>query len=202
MLDCRSLDFQLLPVPSQVRLMVCNTMVRHEHASGGYNTRRRECEEGLRALQRVLPEIRALRDVTVNELEKYRDRLSPVIYKRVRHVVTENERVKMAASALQAAEMARLGELMADSHRSLRDDYEVSTPELDLMVELAVGQNGVYGSRMTGGGFGGCTINLVDSAHAREVQQRLEQIYEAKTGLKPTILICEASDGAGAVAET
>jgi galactokinase len=202
MLDCRSLDFQLLPVPSQVRLMVCNTMVRHEHASGGYNTRRRECEEGLRALQRVLPEIRALRDVTVNELEKYRDRLSPVIYKRVRHVVTENERVKMAASALQAAEMARLGELMADSHRSLRDDYEVSTPELDLMVELAIRQNGVYGARMTGGGFGGCTINFVDSAHAREVQQRLEQNYQAKTGLKPTILICEASDGAGTVAET
>lgn len=202
MLDCRSLDFQLLPVPSQVRLMVCNTMVRHEHASGGYNTRRRECEEGLQGLKQALPAIRALRDVTVNELEKYRDRLSPVIYKRVRHVVTENERVKMAASALQAAEMARLGELMADSHRSLRDDYEVSTPELDLMVELAVGQNGVYGARMTGGGFGGCTINLVDSAHAREVQQRLEQNYEAKTGLKPTILICEASDGAGTVAET
>ena len=202
MLDCRSLDFQLLPVPSQVRPMVCNTMVRHEHASGGYNTRRRECEEGLRALQQVLPDIRALRDVTIDELEQHRSRLTPLIYKRVRHVVTENDRVKMAASALQATEMARFGELMADSHRSLRDDYEVSTPELDLMVELAVGQNGVYGSRMTGGGFGGCTINLVDSAHAREVQQRLEQIYEAKTGLKPTILICEASDGAGAVAET
>ena len=202
MLDCRSLDFQLLPLPGDVRLMVCNTMVRHEHASGGYNTRQGECQEGLRALQQALPEIRALRDVTIDELEQHRSRLSPLIYKRIRHVVTENERVKMAASALQAADMAKLGELMADSHRSLRDDYEVSTPELDLMVELARDQKDVYGARMTGGGFGGCTINLVHSARAGEVQQRLEQNYEAKTGLSPTIIICEASDGAGAVAET
>jgi galactokinase len=187
-------------VPSQVRLMVCNTMVRHEHASGGYNTRQGECQEGLRALQQVLPEIRALRDVSVDELERHRSRLSPVIYKRVRHVVTENERVKMAASALQAADMAKLGELMADSHRSLRDDYEVSTPDLDLMVELASDQKGVYAARMTGGGFGGCTINLVHSGRAEEVQQRLEQNYETRTGLKPTILVCEASDGAGPVA--
>ena len=202
MLDCRSLDFQLLPLPGDVRLMVCNTMVRHDHASGGYNTRQGECQEGLRALQQALPEIRALRDVTIDELEQHRSRLSPLIYKRIRHVVTENERVKMAASALQAADMAKLGELMADSHRSLRDDYEVSTPELDLMVELARDQKDVYGARMTGGGFGGCTINLVHSARAGEVQQRLEQNYEAKTGLSPTIIICEASDGAGAVAET
>ena len=202
MLDCRSLDFQLLPLPGDVRLMVCNTMVRHEHASGGYNTRQGECQEGLRALQQALPEIRALRDVTIDELEQHRSRLSPLIYKRIRHVVTENERVKMAASALQAADMAKLGDLMADSHRSLRDDYEVSTPELDLMLELARDQKDVYGARMTGGGFGGCTINLVHSARAGEVQQRLEQNYEAKTGLSPTILICEASDGAGAVAET
>jgi galactokinase len=202
MLDCRSFDFQFLPVPSQVRLMVCNTMVRHEHASGGYNTRQGECQEGLRALQQVLPEIRALRDVSINELEQHRGRLSPVIYKRVRHVITENERVKMAASALQAADMAKLGELMADSHRSLRDDYEVSTPELDLMVELARDQKHVYSARMTGGGFGGCTITLVHSDRAEEVQQRLVKLYEATTGLSPTILISEASDGAGAVAET
>jgi len=202
MLDCRSLDFQLLPVPSQVRLMVCNTMVRHEHASGGYNARRRECEEGLQMLTQVLTGIRALRDVTVDELEQHRHRLSPVIYRRVRHVVTENERVKMAASALQAADIAKLGKLMADSHRSLRDDYEVSTPELDLMVALARDQNNVYGARMTGGGFGGCTVNLVHSDRAEEVQQRLVQLYEAKTGLRPTIIICQAADGAGAVAET
>jgi galactokinase len=202
MLDCRSLAFQLLPMPSRVRLMVCNTMVRHEHASGGYNKRQGECQEGLCALQLALPEIRALRDVTVDELERHRSRLSPVIYKRVRHVVTENDRVQEAATALTAGDLAQFGELMADSHRSLRDDYEVSTPELDLMVELARDQKDVYGARMTGGGFGGCTVNLVHSGRAGEVQQRLAQLYEAKTGLKPTIIICEASDGAGALAET
>jgi galactokinase len=98
--------------------------------------------------------------------------------------------------------MEEFGRFMADSHRSLRDNYEVSTPELDLMVQLASGQDGVYGARMTGGGFGGCTINLVDSGHAEEVQRRLAQNYEGQTRLRPTILICEASDGAGAVAET
>ena len=202
MLDCRSLDFQLVPIPAHVRLMVCNTMVKHEHATGGYNTRRRECEEGLHGLAQVLPGIHALRDVTRDELEKHRACLSPIVYKRVRHVVKENDRVKEAASALETGDMSTFGKLMADSHRSLRDDYEVSTPELDLMVEMATGQEGVYGARMTGGGFGGSTINLVDAAHATEVQQRLEQNYESKTGLKPTILICEASDGAGAVGES
>ncbi len=201
MLDCRSLEFQLLPIPPDVRLMVCNTMVKHEHASGGYNTRRRECEEGVRALAEVLPGIRALRDVTLDEVEKHRERLNPVIYKRVRHVVSENERVKKAARVLQAGDVAAFGRLMADSHRSLRDDYEVSTAELDLMVELASGHTGVYGSRMTGGGFGGCTINLVDVDHAEEVRQKLERDYEGKTGVKPVIFICEASDGAGAVVD-
>jgi galactokinase len=201
MLDCRSLDFQLLPIPPQVRMMVCNTMVRHEHASSGYNTRRNECEVGFRALSEALPGICALRDVTVDDLENHFDRLSDVIYKRVRHVVTENYRVKRAAIALETGDIAEFGRLMADSHRSLRDDYEVSTLELDLMVELSNGQDGVYGARMTGGGFGGCTINLVEAAHAQDVQQRLEQGYEARTGLRPTISICETSDGAGAVSE-
>lgn len=201
MLDCRSLDFQLLPLPGHVRLMACNTMVRHEHASSGYNTRRHECEDSFRALAAVLPGIRALRDVTLDDLENHSNRLSDVIYKRVRHVVTENDRVKKSASALKTGDIAEFGRLMADSHRSLRDDYEVSTSELDLMVELANCQKGVYGARMTGGGFGGCTINLVDAAHAQEVQQTLEQDYEARTGLSPTILICEASHGAGTVPE-
>ena len=199
MLDCRSLAFDLLAIPSHVRLMVCNTMVKHEHASGGYNTRRRECEEGFRALAQVLPGIRALRDVTSDDVETYAGRLDPVVYRRVRHVVTENDRVKKAARALEMGDVAAFGRLMAGSHRSLRDDYEVSTPELDLMVELAGGQEGVYGARMTGGGFGGCTINLVDAAHAEEVQRSLVQNYEEKTGMKPTIFLCEASDGAGVV---
>jgi galactokinase len=201
LLDCRSLDSQLFPIPRHVRLMLCNTMVRHAHASGGYNTRRHECEDGFRALTAVLPGIRALRDVTLDDLEDHSGHLSDVIYKRVRHVVTENDRVKRAATALETGDIAEVGRLMADSHRSLRDDYGVSASELDLMVELANDQEGVYGARMTGGGFGGCTINLVEAAHAQEVQRRLELDYQARTGLSPTILICEASDGAGAVPE-
>jgi galactokinase len=201
MLDCRSLDFKLLPIPPHVRLMVCNTMVSHEHASSGYNTRRKECEDGFRVLAEVLPGIRALRDVNVDDLENHSNFLSDVIYKRVRHVVTENDRVKRAAIALETVDIAEFGRLMADSHRSLRDDYEVSTPELDLMVELARGEGGVRGARITGGGFGGCTINLVEAAHAPEIQRKIEQDYEARTGLRPTILICEASDGAGAMPE-
>jgi galactokinase len=201
MLDCRSLDFELLPIPPHIRLMVCNTMVRHEHASSGYNTRRHECEVGFRTLSEALPGICALRDVNLDDLENHSHHLSDVIYKRVRHVVTENDRVKKAATALEMGDIAEFGRLMADSHRSLRNDFEVSTLELDLMVELSNGQKGVYGARMTGGGFGGCTINLVEAAHAQEVQQRLEQRYEARTGLRPTILICETSDGAGAVSE-
>jgi len=201
MLDCRSLDFELLPIPPHIRLMVCNTMVRHEHASSGYNTRRHECEVGFRTLSEALPGICALRDVTLDDLENHSHHLSDVIYKRVRHVVTENDRVKKAATALEMGDIAEFGRLMADSHRSLRNDFEVSTLELDLMVELSNGQEGVYGARMTGGGFGGCTINLVEAAHAQEVQQRLEQRYGARTGLRPTILICETSDGAGAVSE-
>ena len=202
MLDCRSLEFELLPIPSDVRVMVCNTMVKHEHASGEYNTRRRECEEGVRTLAEVLPGIRALRDVTVDKLEKHRERLNPVIYKRVRHVVSENQRVKKAARLLKAGDVTAFGQLMVDSHRSLRDDYEVSIAELDLMVELASRQTGVYGARMTGGGFGGSTINLVDADHTEEVRQKLEKDYQEKTGIKPVILICEASDGAAAVAES
>jgi galactokinase len=116
--------------------------------------------------------------------------------------VTENDRVRKAATTLETGDIAEFGRLMADSHRSLRDDYEVSTPELDLMVDLALGDKGVYGARMTGGGFGGCTINLVDAAHVDEVRQRIEHNYEAKTGVKPAILICEASEGAGVVADT
>ena len=200
-LNCRSLDFQILALPSHVKLLVCNTMVRHEHATSGYNTRRQECEEGLRSLSTVLPGIRALRDVSIEALEKHSDRLSPLVYKRVRHVVTENDRVNQAASALQNADLSQFGRLMAESHRSLRDDYEVSSPELDLMVELANAREGVYGTRMTGGGFGGSTVILVDAAHAEDMQRSLAQQYEAKTGLKPEILICEASDGAGPVAE-
>jgi galactokinase len=199
MLDCRSLEMKMLPVPANVALVICNTMVKHELGASEYNTRRSECEEAVRALKKALPAIHALRDVTVAQLESHRQLLEPVIFKRARHVITENERVLRAAEALRSAAMVKLGPLMAESHRSLRDDFQVSCPELDKMVEVAAGRRGVIGSRMTGGGFGGCTINLVAAADARDFQQKVSAVYAGATGLRPDIFICNASQGAEAM---
>ena len=196
MLDCRSLEYKLLPLPPPVRLVVCNTMVKHALASSEYNTRRAQCEEGVKYLAQFIPNVTALRDVTYEQLEQYGRDLPDVIYRRCRHVITENARVLSAADALDQGELNRFGELMAESHRSLRDDYEVSSSELDLMVELATKVEGVYGARMTGGGFGGCTINLLNSDHVENFKRVVAEGYEQGTGLKPEIYICEASKGA------
>jgi galactokinase len=161
LLDCRSLDYRLLPLPHEVSLVICNTMVKHELASGEYNARRAECEEGVRRLSCFLPHVRALRDVSLSDLERYAASLPATIYKRCRHVVTENERVTDAARSLERGDLPAFGKLTHDSHRSLRDDYQVSCSQLDLLVDLAGESPGVLGARMTGGGFGGCTINLV-----------------------------------------
>ena len=199
LLDCRSLEFQFVTLPPRTHLVICNTMVRHELAASEYNARRAECEEGVRRLGEVLPGIRALRDVTLAQLEEKRHHLNHTIYRRCRHIITENGRVCQAASAFQRGEVGKLRQLMADSHRSLRDDFDVSCRELDLMVEIASRQSGVYGARMTGGGFGGSTINLVDAAETLEFQRRVAAEYESATGIRPDIYLCEASAGAEAV---
>lgn len=196
MLDCRSLEYKLLPVPESVRLVVCNTMVNHALASSAYNERRAQCEAGVKHFAKHLPHVKALRDVTLQDLETYGRGLPEVIYCRCRHVISENARVLAAAEALERHDLQRFGQLMAESHVSLRDDYEVSARELDVMVELATGVAGVYGSRMTGGGFGGCTINLVDSEHVENFQRTVAEGYEQATKLKPEIYVCEASKGA------
>jgi galactokinase len=197
-LDCRSLKYETIPIPHHIRLVICNTMVQRELASTAsqYNARRGECEEGVRNLAASLPNVRALRDVSLADLEKHRDQLPPVVYKRCRHVITENDRVVQMASALEKNKTPQLSELMAESHRSLRDDYEVSCPELDLMVGLAVQQEGVYGARMTGAGFGGCTVNLVEVGSVEQFQTRVAAAYSAATGRRPEIYVCEASEGA------
>lgn len=201
LLDCRSLEYRPIPIPDQIRLVICNTMVKRELASSRseYNLRRAECEEGVQRLKQVLPHIHALRDVTLSDLEKHRARLTNTVYKRCRHVITENERVGALASALESNEFQRMKILMDNSHRSLRDDYEVSCPELDLLVSLASEQPGVYGARMTGAGFGGCTINLVDANYVAEFQKRIAHAYFEETGRRPEIYVCATSDGAGQV---
>jgi galactokinase len=196
LLDCRSLEFEHLPVPPSAQLVICNTMVKHDLASGAYNERRQQCEEGVKLLRTVLPNVTALRDITSQQLEAHRNELPEVIYRRCRHVVTENERVLDAAAALKQGDVAKFGQLMNQSHQSLRDDYEVSCAELDLMVGLARKVEGVFGARMTGGGFGGCTVNLVRRDKIDEFQRRVATGYEEVTGLKPEIYVCKAVNGA------
>ena len=199
LLDCRSLNYRLLPIPAEVSLVICNTMVKHDLASGEYNTRRAECEEGVRLLSRRLPQVRALRDVRVEDLNRFRGDLPQTIYRRCRHVVTENARALDAAAALEKQDLTTFGRLMAESHISLKNDYEVSCPELDLMVELAGQVGGVHGARMTGGGFGGSTINLVDKQSVEGFRSSVATAYEKATGLSPQILVSAAAEGAGEV---
>ena len=196
MLDCRSLDFKLLPLPDNVRLLICNTMVKHELAASAYNERRAQCEAGVKHLAQFLPNVTALRDVTLEQLEQFGRDLPDVIYRRCRRVVTENARVLSAANALEHHDLDEFGRLMAESHQSLRDDYEVSCKELDLMVDLARQLEGVYGARMTGGGFGGSTVNLVREEYVEEFRERVARKYEQVTELKPEIYACVASEGA------
>jgi len=202
LLDCRALDFELVAIPECVRLVICNTMVKHELASGEYNRRRAECEEAVQRLATVLPGIRSLRDLTLDQLGLHRGTLSEVLYKRALHVITENVRVLGATEALRAEDLERFGKRMAESHSSLRDLYEVSCAELDLMVDQANRQEGVYGARMTGGGFGGSTINLVKSRFADAFAENMARGYEKETGIVPQVYICAPAEGAGAVAQS
>lgn len=196
LLDCRSLEFQLVPIPSAAELVICNTMVKHDHAAGTYNSRRAECEEGVTILARRNPAIHALRDVSVDMLQQYSDDLPAIILKRCSHVVHENQRTLDAARAFSGGNLARISELMAESHRSLRDLYEVSCRELDIMVEAAQGLPGFIGGRMTGGGFGGCTVNLVRRENAADFATQIADRYRADTGIDPQTYICSAEDGA------
>jgi galactokinase len=199
LLDCRSLEGRVIPMPEDVTLVVCNTMVKHELAANEYNKRRAECEEGVRLLKQVMPEIEALRDVSSAQLESHRDLLPKVIYRRCRHVVTEDERTLKAAKAFESGELGPLGRWMAESHESLREDYEVSCRELDVLVDIAGKQRGVLGARMTGGGFGGCTINLVAQEAVDTFCEVMAKEYEDQTGLKPEIYSLKAADGAQSV---
>jgi galactokinase len=196
MLDCRSLDYTLLPLPADIKLVICNTMVSHELATSEYNARRTECEEGVKLLAKSLPNVSSLRDVTTDDLARFGPSLPEKILKRCRHVVTENARVVEASSALEFGNLALFGQLMHESHCSLRDDFEVSCPELDLMVELANQVEGVCGARMTGGGFGGCTINLVLKNRVAEMTDRVRRGYQETTGGAPDIYVCSPAQGA------
>ena len=196
LIDCRSLEYQLIPVPKEAALVIGNTKASRSLANSAYNERRQQCEEGVAKLQTVLPEVRALRDVTSAQLEEHKDLLSPVVYRRCRHVVGENERVLQTVAALAANQLDRVGELMNASHTSLRDDYEVSSPALDAMVEAMRSVEGCYGARLTGAGFGGCAVALVQPGSEQDVSDAIYEKYPKLANIWPDVYISQAGPGA------
>lgn len=195
-IDTRDLGSRAVPLPADVRLVICNSMVRHSHAGGEYNERRAEVEEGSRALRAANPAVHELRDATLEDLEKGRASMPENAFRRCRHIITENARVEEAAAALAAGDMRRMGELMAEAHASYRDDFAASCPEADLLVELAAAQAGIIGARLTGGGFGGCTVNLVEAAHAETFRRGIHSAYLESAGIDADIYLCQAAAGA------
>ena len=196
LLDCRDLSFKLAPIPPSVVLVIANTMVSHAVSGGEYSSRRAEVEEAAAVIARHRPEVRFLRDATMEDLAKYGAEMSPNALKRARHVITENLRTVAAADALINHDLVVLGRLMAEAHRSYSQDFEASCAECDTMVELAQGLPGLIGARLTGGGFGGCTVNLVEAKHGPAFAATLGERYAARTGIVPQIHICHASGGA------
>ena len=200
MLDCRSLEHRFVPMAPQLRIVVCNSMVRHSVAGGEYNRRVEECEMGVAHLAAARPGVRTLRDADLPLLQACRREMPDLVFRRCRHVITENQRVDRMAAALERHDLGAVSPLMSDSHQSLRDDYDVSSPELDLLVDLADGLPGVFGARMTGAGFGGCTVNLVHTDAVHEFRSRIAENYESRTGIRPDFYVSEAAGAATRIA--
>lgn len=196
LLDCRDLSFKLAPIPSNVALIIANTMVKHAVTGGEYTSRRAQVEEACAVIASHRAGVRFLRDATVEDLEKWGAEMSPNALKRARHVITENTRTVAAAEALMRHDLKELGRLMAEAHKSYSQDFEASCVEADAMVALAQDLPGLIGARLTGGGFGGCTINLVEREHAAEFAEALGARYTTQMGIAPQILVCHASGGA------
>ena len=199
-LDCRSSEWRPVPFPPELDLVVLHTGSPRQLGRSEYNVRRRQCEAAVAALARNDPSIRSLRDVTPQALAALGGQLEPVEFKRASHIVSENERVGQTVRALESGDLQAVGELFAASHASLRDDYEVSSPELDAMVEIATAVPGVIGARMTGAGFGGCTVNLVRPEAVIALKAAVLDQYPARTGLTPMILPVRTASGAGRIA--
>ncbi len=196
LLDCRDLSYRLAPIPADVALVIANTMVQHAVTGGDYTNRRADVEEAAAAIRRHRPEVKFLRDATMEDLERFGGEMSENALKRARHVIGENQRTVAAADALIRKDLRELGRLMAEAHWSYSRDFEASCEEADAMVELAGGLPGLIGARLTGGGFGGCTVNLVEVKQAEAFRKALREGYRVQTGIDPQIYICHASAGA------
>jgi len=195
-LDCHSLEWRTLNFPVGVAIVIADTTVRRKLTSGGYNTRHDECEAALRFLQQKMPGVTSFREVSINDLDRYLRLMPEEIAKRARHVITEIDRTIKAQAILEQGDIRAFGCLLNETHASLRDFFEVSCPELNTMVEIAQSLEGCIGARLTGAGFGGCTVNLVDIDVAESFIQQLTYRYKEKTGLIPAVYLTEASSGA------
>jgi galactokinase len=195
-LDCRSLEFELLEFPAGVSLVICDTGVKRELAGSEYNKRREECQVGVKELSLVLPGIQALRDVKPASFLEHENLLDLTTRKRCRHVINENRRVLEAAADLRRSDLSDFGKLMYQSHLSLKNNYEVSCQELDLVVDIAASTEGVFGARMTGAGFGGSAVCLVAQESVEKLKSNLQERYPRLTGLQPKVYVCEIDDGA------
>jgi galactokinase len=204
LIDCRSLKYELVPIPADRRIgdshghkfVICDTRVPRELVDSAYNARRTQCEEAVRLLQEPLPDIKALRDVSVAELQAHAGLLPAEVLKRARHVVTENQRVLDTVDALKGGDLVEVGRLLTESHESHRRDYEVTVPALDIISETAVDVDGALGARMAGAGFGGCAIALVREEAIPAFRDELTRRYQRDIGHDPELYVCEAEDGA------
>ena len=200
LLNTRSLTYEHIPITAgelaNTRIVVCNSMVKHSIAGGDYGDRRRELEAGQVVVLKIFPELRDLGDATLGQLEACKDRMLETSFRRCRHVITENERVREATQVLRAGDPVRFGELMLAGHASERDDFECSVPEVDFLVETAASVPGCFGARLTGGGFGGCTVNLVKQDEADTLSETLKSAYQRRFGVHAETYLCEAVDGA------
>jgi galactokinase len=195
LLDCRSLEFQLVEFPVGLSLLVCDTGVKRQLAGSEYNNRRKECQLGVKELSFVIPGIQALRDVKLSDFLEHENLLNATVRKRCRHVIDENRRVLDAAADLRGNDLSDFGKLMYQSHLSLKNNYEVSCDELDAVVDIAATTEGVIGARMTGAGFGGSAVCLVAKGSVEKLKSNLQGRYPRLTGLQPGIYVCEIDDG-------
>jgi galactokinase len=190
-LDTRSLDIQYTPIPSSLTIALCDTGKQRELSSSSYNERRAQCEAACKELG-----VRALRDATIEQLEDRKASMDDTIYRRARHIITENNRCQLFAKALEKSDLHGVGKLMRESHESLRDDYEVSCDELDVMAESAWTAEGCVGARMTGAGFGGACVALVKSELIADFMVQTALEYKKRTGLGGNFMACRAEEGA------
>jgi galactokinase len=199
LIDCRDLNYQAVPLPANTSVVICDSHIERTLAGSAYNQRRAECDQAVDLLKPHIPGIKALRDVTSDQLQTYGHVLAPVVRQRARHVISENERVIAGVNTLQAGNVAEFGRLMNASHASLRDDYAVSIPEMDALVASAQRVSGCYGSRLTGAGFGGCTVSLVANDSVERFRHEVAAAYLASTGRSATIYVTHAADGVSRV---